>query len=67
MLSAVAEAVSLLRRETVFFLSDLVLAGSDLGVVMDTFVHGIPITTALVLVMATLFLLGFHMLHLWSL
>lgn len=66
--AAAAEAMSLLRWETLFFLSDevfhMVRAASDLGVVMDACVSGIPSMTALVRVMASLFLAAFHALYL---
>lgn len=66
--AAAAEAMSLLRWETLFFLSDevfhMVRAASDLGVVMDACVYGIPSMTALVRVMASLFLVAFHALYL---
>ncbi|XP_054929699.2 uncharacterized protein [Dermacentor andersoni] len=60
--------MSLLRWETVFFLSDEVFhmarAASDLGVVIDACVSGIPSMAALVRVMASLFLVAFHALYL---
>uniref|UniRef100_A0A131YYQ9 Uncharacterized protein n=1 Tax=Rhipicephalus appendiculatus TaxID=34631 RepID=A0A131YYQ9_RHIAP len=60
--------MSLLRWETVFFLSDEVFhvarAASDLGVLLDACFHGIPSMAAMVRVMSSLFLLAFHTLYL---
>lgn len=60
--------MSLLRWETVFFLSDEVYhvarAASDLGVLLDACFYGIPSMTAMVRVMSALFLLAFHTLYL---
>lgn len=60
--------MSLLRWETVFFLSDEVYhvarAASDLGVLLDACFYGIPSMTAMVRVMSSLFLLAFHTLYL---
>ncbi|KAH6934847.1 hypothetical protein HPB50_001531 [Hyalomma asiaticum] len=63
-----ASAMSLLRWETLFFLCDeffhVARAASDLGVVIDACVHGIPSMAALTRVMASLFVLAFHTIYL---
>lgn len=60
--------MSLLRWETLFFLCDeffhVARAASDLGVVIDACVHGIPSMAALTRVMASLFVLVFHTIYL---